>query len=293
MAWPYREAMSLLVIPNVSEGQDRRLIDAMRSAVDKHARVLDVHIDAVHGRTVLTVSGAAERLPRAMTELAAVALNIDLTRQQGVHPRLGVLDVCPYVCPGPSSDVAVRAARATGRLLAEELSLPVYLYGRAAYRETTRELPALRRGRLQGLIRRLDDLPPDLGPASIDPRRGVVCVGARGVLIAFNVFVRADLSLVREIAVRVRSPQEGIRALGFAGRDPDVGQVSMNLVDPDRLGIDDALDRVEGVATYLGAEVVATEIVGLPPERFMPDPDAKAARLLISPGRSLESALRS
>jgi glutamate formiminotransferase len=284
----------LVAVPNVSEGRDPAAIARLAAAAGSAgARVLDVHTDAVHHRSVLTVAGAAPELVSGMAALARAATAIDLTLHSGVHPRIGVLDVCPFVVDAAPVDEVVALARATGAAIAEAAGLPVYLYGYAATRPECVELAALRKGGLPRLIERSESgLPPDFGALPIDPRRGVVCAGARGVLVAFNVWLRADLGAVRRIAGTVRSAlgASGVRTLGL-----DVGngltQVSMNLTDPARAGVDDAYRAVAAGAEAEGVEVHATELVGLPPERFMPDPDAEAARLLIEPGRSLERVL--
>ncbi|HEX2057402.1 MAG TPA: glutamate formiminotransferase [Actinomycetota bacterium] len=284
----------LVAVPNVSEGRDERAIAVLAASVrDAGARVLDVHSDAIHNRTVVTAAGAPAVLAAAMAALAGAAARLDLTQHEGVHPRLGVLDVCPFVVDGaPVADV-VEVARGAGRAIADGAQLPVYLYGFAATRPECERLPDLRRGGLDGLIRRsAEDLPPDFGPRTIDPRRGVVCVGARAVLIAFNVWLHADGATARIIAAAVREAagERGVRALGL-----DLGggraQVSLNLTEPDRAGVDDAYSLVAAEAAARGVAVESTELVGLPPERYLPDPDAKAARLLRGPGRSLERVL--
>jgi glutamate formiminotransferase len=288
--------VTLIAIPNVSEGRDTdkvgRLSDTVESA---GAHVLDVHSDAVHNRSVVTVAGTSATLPHAMAALADAAGDIDLILHRGVHPRLGALDVCPLVPHDGDMNEAIGTARATGLRIVERTSLPVYFYGAAATRPETRELPSLRKGGLTTLAERaLFDLPPDLGGPKIDLSRGVVCVGARDVLIAFNVWLRNEKMIATAIARRIRSSgggPPGIRALGFQIDDSPTSQVSMNLLRPSVTGIDDAFAAAATAATELGATIVATEIVGLVPRRFMPNPDAQAARLLIKPGRSLETAL--
>ncbi|HEV2756590.1 MAG TPA: glutamate formiminotransferase [Actinomycetota bacterium] len=283
--------MSLVAVPNVSEGRDAELIARLADAVARAgARVADVHSDPVHNRTVITAAAAPGTLVDAMAALAEAALEIDLTVHAGVHPRLGVLDVCPFVVDGaPGAEVAA-VARSAGAAIASGSRLPVYLYGYAATRPECANLPDLRRGGLDGLIQRVG--PPDFGPRTIDPRRGVVCVGARDVLIAFNVWLRCDLAVARRIASDVRSHPglAGVRALGL-----DLGggraQVSMNLTRPGVSGVDRTYEVVAALAADGGAAVEGTELVGVPPERYLPDPGAEAARLLLRPGRSLEAAL--
>ena len=281
----------LVAVPNVSEGRDPETIGLMTASVrNAGSRVLDVHSDAVHNRTVVTAAGDPQKLAGAMAALARAATRIDLTRHQGVHPRLGVLDVCPFVVDRAPVEDVVDVARTAGAAIAESAGLPVYLYGYAATRPECERLPELRKGGLTRLIERR--LEPDFGPRAIDPRAGVACVGARGVLIAFNVWLRADAAIARRVASAARGEagELGLRALGLDLGD-GVAQVSMNLTDPERLGIDGAYRMVAARAAAEGAEVLATEIVGLPPKRFLPDPAADAARLLKGPGRSLERVL--
>jgi glutamate formiminotransferase len=288
--------MTLLAIPNLSEGRRTDVIGGFTRALDSAgARVLDVHSDPVHNRTVITLTGETIVLPPALADLATVAATLDLTLHQGVHPRLGTLDVCPIVPYDEPMEAAVEAAHKTGRAIHSATGIPVYFYGAAAPRSETRRLPALRKGGLAELIRRAESgLPPDLGGPVIDPARGVVCVGARDVLIAFNVWLHCEVSAARRIARSVRASEgglPGVRSLGLEIDDAPTSQVSMNLIDPATTGIDKAFDEVVQRARTEGAEVVGTEIVGLVPERFMPDPNGEAARTLIAPGRSLETAL--
>ena len=282
----------LLAIPNISEGRDERLIaDCAAAAKRGGGRLLDLHSDASHNRSVLTVAGHPADLVAGMTELALLARAIDMTKHRGVHPRLGGLDVCPFVPFEGTMDDAITVARTTALSIAQVAGTPVYLYGEAATRPETKELPDLRRGGLERLAERAGNgLHPDRGPRDIDLRRGVVCVGARGTLIAFNVWLEGNGDAAQKISAGVRVPGR-LRALGLS-LGADTSQVSMNLVQPDALEIDEAFDRVAASSRAQGVRVLRTEIVGLVPERFLPSPDAKAARLLIEPGRSVESVLR-
>ena len=283
--------MPLVAVPNVSEGRDeQRLLRLERAIEGGGGLVLDMHADATHNRAVFTVAGPAGQLTSSMVALAVAAGEIDLTMHEGVHPRLGALDVCPFVHVDEERAPAVEAARAAGAAIADATGLPVYLYEEAATRRETASLPALRRGGLAGLRDRISDLPPDFGPAEIDLRRGVVCVGARGPLVAFNVWLHCSRAEAEEVAAKVRRSTPGLRALGLA-ITPNESQVSMNLVEPHVTGIDTAFEAVADEARARRVDVLRTEIVGLPPRRFMPDPQKEAARLLMKPGRSLESEL--
>jgi glutamate formiminotransferase len=284
--------MTLLAVPNVSEGRSAVRIRALADAVAATgARILDVHADAVHNRSVITVTGPTTNLEEAILALCIACSYIDLTRHEGVHPRLGRLDVCPFVPHEAAMEAAVAAARRVGELIHDRTGLPVYFYGEAALREATRSLPDLRRGGLTTLMQRAEnDLPPDLGDG-IDERRGVVCVGARDVLIAFNVVLEASIEVARRVAMGVRSSAGGLPGVRALALPYEVGrvQVSLNLGDPAATGIDRAFEEIARRARSEGASIVSTEIVGLVPERFLPK--GEAARLLPQPSRSLESVL--
>ena len=282
--------MTLLAVPNVSEGRDGQRISRLLEVLQaSRVRVLDVHTDAFHNRSVFTLTGTRDALVAGCAALAAAATEIDLRTHEGVHPRLGGLDVCPFVPHQEGMEAAVEAARATAERIGREAELPVFLYGEASRRKETRELPDLRRGGLANLTERAEnELPPDQGPRQIDPARGVVCIGARGPLIAFNAWIAADLEVTRDIAREVRSP--ALRALGLQvgeGR----AQVSMNLIDPLTVGIENAFRAVEAAAARYGVRIEATEIVGLVERRFLPSPDATVTRLLLEPGHCLEERL--
>lgn len=287
--------MGLIAVPNVSEGRDVGCIQALARAVrDAGGTVADIHSDRAHHRSVFTIGGTPDELTGSMVALARAAMQIDLRHHTGVHPRLGALDVCPIVPVGvPMADAVALAVR-TGRAIAEACVLPVYLYGEAASRPETRELPDLRRGGLETLARRArSGLPPDFGPAEPDERAGVVCMGARPILVAFNVWIDSSREIATAIAAEVRTSGgglPGVRALGLEVA-PGISQISMNLIAPHETGVDAAYEEVKGAAERRGATIVGTELIGVPPQRFLPDPEREAARLLKKPGRSLEIAL--
>jgi glutamate formiminotransferase len=288
--------MPYLSVPNVSEGRDQRWIDRTSDALRaERAAVLDVHSDPVHHRSVFTLTAPPEPLRKALTKLAELASEIRLDRHEGVHPRLGGLDVCPIVPHELPMQGAVTLAHAVGEAIHDATGLPIYFYGNAAFRDETRELRDIRRGGLARLIEgREERLMPDLGD-HIDRQRGVVCVGARGPLIAFNVNLRSQPTIARSIAASVRESGgglPGVRALAFP-LQPEICQISMNLTQPELIGIDLAFDAVAVAARSATAEVIECEVVGLVPARFLPDPEKQAARLLKQPDLCLEAKLRS
>ena len=207
---------------------------------------------------------------------------------------MGALDVCPFVPLDDDVRRIVPLAEEAAKRIAEEVGLPVFLYGAAARSDARRELPLLRRGGLGALIDRIAKGDrPDMGPADIDERVGVVCVGARGPLIALNVWLRADVSHARTLARAVRTSNGGLPAVRALGMDmgPGFSQVSMNLTDPFTTGIEEVVEVIGADADARGVEVVRVEMVGLVPERFLPAAHTRATRLLDQPGRSLESEL--
>jgi glutamate formiminotransferase len=256
-------------VPNFSEGRDATTIERIGDALGARARLLDVHADADHNRSVFTLVGTATELEAALLAAIAVArARIDLRRHEGAHPRIGAADVVPVVPLRPgdlgrAAESAVRLARRIG----EELDLPVFLYGESA---PGRGPAFFRRGGPAELQRRIDagELAPDHGPPRLDPSAGGVIVGARRPLIAFNVNLRGTLEAAREIASVVRERDggfPGVRALGLELPSAGVVQVSMNVEDWEAAALHDVLARVEDEARRRGAEVIASELVGLMP----------------------------
>jgi glutamate formiminotransferase len=259
-------------VPNFSEGKDgikiSRLTEAVRDVPG--VRVLGLHSDPDHNRSVLTFAGEEDAvLAGAVTLAKACTSELDLASQAGEHPRMGVLDVLPFVpLAGSTMDDAVRLARRTAEILGS-LGFPVFLYGAAATASHRRDLPDVRRAGYEGVAERLKDprWRPDYGPHVLDARRGAVAVGARPFLVAFNAFLDTDdVEVARMIASRIRESGGGlpaVKALGFlvGGR----AQVSMNLTDLERTPIHIALEAVRSAAADLGASVESTELVGLTP----------------------------
>jgi glutamate formiminotransferase len=255
-------------VPNFSEGRDRATIDAIAAALDGPARLLDVHSDADHNRSVYTLVGTAEELTDALLAGIAVARDrIDLREQQGAHPRIGAADVVPLVPLQPADMQDAReAALAVAARIAGELGLPVFLYG-----ELGRERHDLRRGGPPELQRRIDagELAPDFGPPRLHPSAGAVLVGARAPLIAFNVNLRgATLEDAQAIARVVRERDggfPGVRALGLDLPQAGLVQVSMNVEDWEAAALHEIVARVSEEAHARGVEVDGSELVGLMP----------------------------
>jgi glutamate formiminotransferase len=247
-------------VPNVSEGRDALVVATLADACG--ASLLDVHRDADHHRSVFTLAGPGPRnAVGAVQALArAVAERVDLRTHEGVHPRIGALDVVPFVALEEPAEVAVDAALGFADWVVEQLAIPVFLYGDAD--ADGRSLPDVRR---DAFVRR----PPDRGPASPDPRLGAVAVGARAPMVAVNCWLDTDdVAVAQRIASAVRERDgglPGVRALGLSVPSAGATQVSMNLVDLAATGLDAACTEVRRHADAGGVAVTRVELVGLVP----------------------------
>jgi glutamate formiminotransferase len=256
-------------VPNFSEGRDADVVEALRSALAGPARLLDVHVDADHHRSVFTLVGEHEQLVDSLLAGIAVARDrIDLRRHEGAHPRTGAADVVPVVPLRPGEMGAARdTALALGRRIGEDLDLPVFLYGESG---SGRGPAFFRRGGPAGLQQRIEagELEPDFGPRELHPTAGGVIVGARRPLIAFNVDLRGSVEVAREVAALVRERGggfPGVRALGLDLPRAGVSQVSMNVEDWEAAALHEIVARVAAEAEARGAEVLGSELVGLMP----------------------------
>jgi glutamate formiminotransferase len=275
-------------VVNVSEGRDQAVLGHLEAAAGP-AR-LHTHRDPDHNRAVFTLAGPAELVEESSRALARATLALlDLRRHTGVHPRLGVLDVVPFVPyePGRAAPedltAAVEMRDGFARWLGEDMGVPSFLYGPLPGGRT-RSLPDIRRLAFRATE---DGLRPDAGPAQADPGHGATAVGARRVLVAYNVWV-SSVEVARQVAPLVRGPE--VRALGLA-----VGaraQVSCNLIDPDRFGPARLYDEVAGLVGERGASVEGGELVGLIPEVVLATvPAGRRAELGLSETVTVESRL--
>jgi glutamate formiminotransferase len=264
-------ALPLEAVPNFSEGRDRDVIDALARALGERARLLDVHSDEDHNRSVFTLVGEDEEIVEALLAgIACARERIDLRRHEGVHPRIGAADVVPLV-PIRAEDMerARAAALSLARRIGEELGLPVFLY--ASLADDDRGPAFFRRGGPAGLQSRIDagELAPAFGPAMLDASAGGVIVGARRPLIAFNVnLAGATLEVAREIAAVVRERGggfPGVRALGLDLPRAGKAQVSMNVEDWEASALHEIVAAVEREARARGVEIEGSELVGLMP----------------------------
>jgi glutamate formiminotransferase len=259
-------------VPNISDGRDRekisRILEAVRSVPG--VRILDLHSDPDHNRSVITMAGREEPIVEAAVTLArACAAEIDLSEQSGVHPRMGSLDVLPFVpLEGATLADAARLARKAGERIGAS-GFAVYLYEFAATASHRKNLADVRRGGYEGIAERISKpgWKPDYGPTKLSPQLGAVAVGARTFLVAFNAYLDTeDVEIAREIADRIRERDGGL--LGLKALGLEVGgkaQVSMNLTDLEKTSLPDALEAIRREANEHGASVESTELVGLLP----------------------------
>lgn len=264
----------LIAVPNVSEGRRADAIAELESAFTRGGAVLlDTHSDADHDRSVFTLAGRVASLTEAMTSGARAAISlIDMRSQEGLHPRIGALDVCPIVFTSPAEQAeAVEIARAVAIALGD-LDLPVFLYGELAPEPERRERAYFRRGGIPALAERLasGELRPDHGPAAAHPTAGAVLVTARPPLVAFNLELdTSNAEVARAIASELRESGgglPGVRAIGLtlatgSGR----AQVSTNVHDPFTVPLALVVERTTEIAVRHGARPVAAELVGLAP----------------------------
>jgi glutamate formiminotransferase len=262
--------LPLEAVPNFSEGRDRATIAAIGEALSVGARLLDVHSDPDHNRSVFTLVGEDDDLVDALLAgIAAGRDRIDLRDHEGAHPRIGAADVVPVVAlRSEHMERARAAAMELARRVGEELGLPVFLYGELA---PGRGPAFFRAGGTEGLARRLaaGELRPDFGPAALHPNAGGVMVGARKPLIAFNVDLRGGrVEDARAIASVVRERDggfPGVRALGLDLPGAGHVQVSMNIEDWEAAALHEIVARVGAEAAARGIEVAGSELVGLMP----------------------------
>ena len=267
-------------VPNVSEGRRLDVVERLASALTSvpGVHLLDRTSDASHNRSVFTVAGEHDAVSAGLEELVGAALDeISMDEHTGEHPRIGSVDVVPFVPLGDTTmDECVELARDFGKRIAGRWDLPVYLYAQAAMRSDRVKLADVRRGQYEGLKAEIghNGRHPDFGPARMHPRAGAIAVGARPFLIAWNINLDSDdVELAKRIARRVRESGGGlprVQANGFRVEEPDRGhpvraQVSMNLLDFRTTPIWQAWDAVAELAAEDGILLAESELIGLAP----------------------------
>lgn len=263
-------------VPNFSEGRDPGKVDEMAGIFQSFpkVRLADFSSDADHNRSVFTFLGRPGDLLEAALAVCGKALElIDMRRQSGVHPRLGAVDVVPFIPLGKATmQDAVDLARDFGKEFHKRFGVPVYFYGCAALHGRYVELPDVRRGGYEGLeekITRVEGV-PDVGEVQFNARSGAAVVGARGILVAYNINLAGnDLHLARRIASEIREKSGGlkhVRAIGIMLKSRGLAQVSMNLTHCRETPLKTVFDRVKTLAAEGGAKILESELIGLAPE---------------------------
>ena len=262
-------------IPNVSEGRRPEVVEAIAAAIRSvaGARLLDYSSDASHNRSVFTLAGNAAALKAAVLSMYEKAVaSIDLRAHSGEHPRLGAVDVVPFVpIEGVSMGEAVALAKEVAQEVAARFGVPVYLYEEAASEPARRNLEDVRRGEFEGLAQKMaaSGWAPDYGPLSPHPSAGASVIGARMPLVAYNINLNTNrLDVAKKIAAAIRHSSGGFRfvkAAGFELKDRGIVQVSMNLTNYEKTPIFRVFETVKREAERYGVTVLESEIVGLVP----------------------------
>jgi glutamate formiminotransferase len=268
-------------VPNFSEGRDRTVVDKIAAPFEcqEGVKLLDVQTDGDHNRMVVTAIGSPPGIKNAVLEAMAQAVSlIDMARHQGQHPRMGAVDVVPFIPLQESTmDEAVALSREAAREAATRFDLPVFLYERSATAPHRANLAQIRKGQFEGMATKLQDprWRPDFGPARVHPRAGVTAMGARPPLVAFNVNLGTDRADIADaIARKVRHIGGGLRycrAMGVTLEDRGQVQVSMNMTDFSRTALYQALEMIRLEARRFGVPVVGSEVVGTLPMQALID----------------------
>jgi len=290
-------------VPNISEGRRPEVLEAAAGAMKlvPGLRVLDVQSDKDHNRSVLTVVGDERALRDGLLALFEVATSrIDLRGHQGEHPRVGAVDVVPFIpIEGASMKDCVALAREVGQAVAERFQIPVFLYEEAASAPHRRNLEDVRRGQFEGLAERMRDplWKPDFGPAEPHASAGAVVVGARMPLIAYNINLGTpDVEIARRIAKAIRQSSGGyrfVKAMGVMLEERGVAQVSINMTDYKKTPLFRVFETVRSEAARYGVSVIGSEIVGLVPSEALIDAADHFLRLEdFDPAQILERKIR-
>lgn len=262
-------------VPNFSAGRDEKVIEKIADAFrgKQGVKLLDYSTDRDHNRMVVTTVGEPEALKRAVIEAIGVAVaNIDLTKHEGQHPRMGAVDVVPFIpIRNMTMDEAVSLSKEVAKEVAEKYALPVFLYEKAASSPARENLANVRKGEFEGLAEKMakPEWAPDFGPTQPHPTAGAVVIGARMPLVAYNVNLNTDkIEIADKIAKSVRHIGGGLRfckAMGVELTDRGIVQVSMNLTDYTKTAIYRAHEMVRVEAARWGVTIAGGEIIGLVP----------------------------
>lgn len=268
-------------VPNFSEGRDLQKIDKIVAPFRARAgvKLLDYSNDEDHNRLVVTVVGEPEPLRDAVLEAIGVAVElIDLNHHQGQHPRMGAVDVVPFIpIRGVAMDDAITLSREVGEEAARRYGLPVFLYEKSATAPHRENLAAIRKGEFEGMAEKIHqpEWKPDFGPAERHPTAGTVAIGARMPLVAYNINLSTpSLEIAHDIAKKIRFIGGGLRyckAMGVELKDRGITQVSINMTDYTRTALYRAFELVRIEARRYGVSIVGSEIIGLVPMEALID----------------------
>lgn len=277
-------------VPNFSEGRRQEVLDEIKSAIEKTTGVwlLDFESDADHNRSVFTFVGDSRSIRTSVLATVEIAVRtIDLNKHSGTHPRMGAVDVIPFV-PIRETSMAecIALSRIVGKEIAEKHGLPVYLYEESATRPERKNLANIRAGQFEGIrekIRTDDSRIPDFGPREVHPTAGCVAVGARRPLIAYNIYLNtSDVSIAKKISKQIREKDgglAGIKALGFYIESRKLAQVSMNICDYTKTSIYKVFAAVDALSKKYGTSILSSELVGLMPEEALKMGDPATLKL--------------
>ena len=277
-------------VPNFSEGRRKDVVDKIAYSISSvpDIKILDVEMDGDHNRSVITFVGNRSSIQEgAFMGARAASELIDLTKHEGEHPRMGALDVLPFVpIKGVTMKECAEIAATVGDRIAKQLKIPVYLYESAARTPDRKRLEHVRHGEFEGLrdsIATDDSKSPDFGPREVHPTAGAIAIGARMPLIAFNINLKShDLDVAKAIARKIRASGGGLphlKALGFDLKEKGLVQVSMNLTDYTVTPLSRVFDEVKREADERGIELAGSEVIGLIPLDAVCDTTARFLKL--------------
>lgn len=257
-------------VMNISEGRDRKFLENLSMVISSSPEIflLGCSSDPDHNRSVLTFAGPPGNIVEAAWSACGKTFSfLDIRSHKGIHPRIGVVDVVPFVpLRDATMDICTQSAHELGKRIGSECSVPVYMYGKASSIPERSDLSYIRKGELAGLEERIRSDPPDYGPSKIHPSAGATAIGSRDILIAFNIDLDCrDFSAARRIARLIREKEGGlpsVKALGLYLESRDCVQVSMNLTDYRVTSMTQVFDQVSNLAAKEGIEVLRSEIIG-------------------------------
>lgn len=268
-------------VPNISEGRDMQVVEACVDEIrnTKGCTLMDYSSDASHNRTVITYMGSPQACEEAGVALAKRAAElIDLTKHQGEHPRMGAVDVMPFIpIKGATTQDCVELSKKVGERIAKEAGIPVFLYESSASAPHRQNLAAIRKGQFEGMKEKVmqEEWEPDFGGRTVHPTAGVVAVGARPPLIAFNINLSTkDITVANNIAKIIRRSSgglEAVKSIGVMLEERNIAQVSINMTDYTKTPLYRVVELVKAEARRYGVNVVGTEIIGLCPMQAMID----------------------